>query len=267
MLKQRIITALILAPLALWGLFGLDGAAFAVMTGGVVALAAWEWANLAGVRAGAARLLFPVCMALAMLLVWWADASQARWPLYLAALAWAVNLRWVMHYPEKRQEWHATGMRLGVGVLALLPTWFGFLQLKTSGGEWLLYVLLMVWAADIGAYFSGKRFGKRKLAPRVSPGKSWEGVYGGLVATGLLATGYALAGQADWLPLLLVTLGVTGVSVLGDLLESMFKREREMKDSSQLLPGHGGIMDRIDSLTAAVPLFALLLPWVLGGGA
>ena len=131
----------------------------------------------------------------------------------------------------------------------------------------LLYVLLMVWAADIGAYFSGKRFGKRKLAPRVSPGKSWEGVYGGLVATGLLATGYALAGLADWLPLLLVTLGVTAVSVLGDLLESMFKRQRQMKDSSHLLPGHGGVMDRIDSLTAAVPLFALLLPWVLGGGA
>lgn len=267
MLRQRIITALILAPLALWGLFGLDGAGFATFTGAIVALAAWEWSNLSGVRAGAARLLFPAGMAVVMLLVWWAQADQARWPLFVAALAWLVNLRWVMCFPEKRAEWHATGVRLGVGVLALLPTWFGFLQLKASGGEWLLYVLLMVWAADIGAYFAGKRFGKRKLAPRVSPGKSWEGVYGGLVATGLLATGYALAGLADWLPLLLVTLGVTAVSVLGDLLESMLKRERQMKDSSHLLPGHGGVMDRIDSLTAAVPLFALLLPWVLGGAA
>ncbi|NHH85424.1 phosphatidate cytidylyltransferase [Cobetia sp. MB87] len=267
MLRQRIITALILAPLALWGLFGLDGAAFATFTGAIVALAAWEWSNLSGVRAGMARLLFPLVLSVLMLLVWQFDGALARWPLYLAALAWLVNLRWVMRYPAASQEWQATGVRLGVGVLALLPTWFGFVQLKASGGEWLLYVLLMVWAADIGAYFSGKRFGKRKLAPRVSPGKSWEGVYGGLVATGLLATGYALAGLADWLPLLLVTLGVTAVSVLGDLLESMFKRQRQMKDSSHLLPGHGGVMDRIDSLTAAVPLFALLLPWVLGGGA
>ncbi|WP_158774926.1 phosphatidate cytidylyltransferase [Cobetia sp. L2A1] len=267
MLKQRIITALILAPLALLGLFGLDGAPFAVFTGGVVMLGAWEWANLSGVRAGAARLIFPLALMALMLLAWLADDSHARWPLYLAALAWANNLRWVMRYPVASQEWHATGVRLAVGMLALLPTWFGFIQLKASGGEWLLYVLLMVWAADIGAYFSGKRFGKRKLAPRVSPGKSWEGVYGGLVATGLLATGYALSGFADWLPLLLVTLGVTAASVLGDLLESMFKRERKMKDSSQLLPGHGGVMDRIDSLTAAVPLFSLLLPWILGGGA
>ncbi|TVU68348.1 MULTISPECIES: phosphatidate cytidylyltransferase [Cobetia] len=267
MLRQRIITAVILAPLALLGLFGLDGAPFAVFTGGIVALGAWEWANLSGVSAGKARLLFPLTLVVLMLLAGMSDGLEARWPLYLAAMAWAINLRWVMRYPAASQEWRAIGVRLGVGALALLPTWFGLIQLKAGGAEWLLYVLLMVWAADIGAYFSGKRFGKRKLAPRVSPGKSWEGVYGGLVATGLLATGYALAGQADWLPLLVVTLGVTAVSVLGDLLESMFKRERKLKDSSQLLPGHGGIMDRIDSLTAAVPMFALLLPWILGGGA
>lgn len=130
-------------------------------------------------------------------------------------------------------------------------------------------VMLLVWGADIGAYFSGKRFGRRKLAVAVSPGKSWEGFYGGLASSLLLTL---LAGlYFDWAArdLLLALLGaalVVAISVVGDLTESMFKRQAAIKDSSNLLPGHGGVLDRIDSLTAAVPMFAVLL-WLHGWGA
>lgn len=137
-------------------------------------------------------------------------------------------------------------------------------------GNWLIVaVMVLVWVADIGAYFSGRRFGRRKLAPEVSPGKSWEGLFGGLVASLLVTVGVGL--YRDWAPreLVLALLGaavVVLISVIGDLTESMFKRNAGIKDSSQLLPGHGGVMDRIDSLTAAVPVFAVLL-WLAGWGA
>jgi phosphatidate cytidylyltransferase len=142
----------------------------------------------------------------------------------------------------------------------------GFNVLRDSGAVWLLFVLLLVWTADIGAYFAGRRWGKRKLAPRVSPGKSWEGVYGGLAATTLLAMLFALwqpLGPMGGVALVVITAVVTLTSVLGDLFESMLKRYRNIKDSSQLLPGHGGVLDRIDSLTAAIPIFALFYLQVL----
>jgi phosphatidate cytidylyltransferase len=135
----------------------------------------------------------------------------------------------------------------------------------------ILYIFFVVWVADIGAYFAGRAFGKAKLAPRVSPGKSWAGVWGGLAAVALLAIAASLlaaAGPAEMMLLIVATLVTGFVSVLGDLLESMLKRFRGIKDSSQLLPGHGGIMDRIDSLTAAIPVFALiitLLGWLTTG--
>ena len=154
-----------------------------------------------------------------------------------------------------------------MGFWVLLPCWAGFNVLGETSGAWLLYVLLLVWMADIGAYFAGRTWGRRKLAPHVSPGKSWEGVAGGLVATLMLALVFGFwqqLGVGGSSVLLLITVVVTLASVLGDLLESMLKRYRQIKDSSQLLPGHGGILDRIDSLTAAVPLFALFYAWVPG---
>jgi phosphatidate cytidylyltransferase len=133
----------------------------------------------------------------------------------------------------------------------------------------ILAVMVLVWGADIGAYFAGRRFGKRKLAPQVSPGKSWEGVYGGLVATLMMCAGvgvYRDWSVSDLLLALLGTAAVVMISVVGDLTESMFKRQAGIKDSSNLLPGHGGVLDRIDSLTAAIPVFAALL-WLSGWGA
>lgn len=263
-LRQRIVTALVLAPLALAGLFALSGVGFALFTGMVVLLGAWEWANLAGLERPVKRLAYVAGLGALMALAWSSGATQALWPLWGGAIGWALSLHWVARYPQTSKQWHAPGVRLAMGLWVLLPCWVGLLQLRAVGIEWLLYVLLLVWVADIGAYFAGRRFGRRKLAPRVSPGKSWEGVYGGLIAASLLALGFsAWAGlgtvQGGWL--VAVTLVVTLVSVLGDLLESMLKRLRGIKDSGSLLPGHGGILDRIDSLTAAVPLFALFRLW------
>lgn len=266
MLKQRIITAAWLAPLTLIGLFGLQGGAFALFTAVIVLLGAWEWTNLAGVSHQRARWQLVAVIAVLMVLMWLSGAALAIWPLWLAAVGWLVNLYWVSRYPEASHQWQATPRRLLMGVWVLLPCWVGFNVLRDTGAVWLLFVLLLVWCADIGAYFAGRRWGKRKLAPRVSPGKSWEGVAGGMVVTSLLALVFAVwqpLGTLGGVALVMVTALVTLVSVLGDLLESMLKRYRNIKDSSQLLPGHGGVLDRIDSLTAAIPIFALLYLQVL----
>ncbi|MFQ3786627.1 phosphatidate cytidylyltransferase [Halomonas sp. A29] len=266
MLRQRIITAAWLAPLMLAGLFGLTGVLFAAFTGAIVMLAAWEWTNLAGVADTRQRLVLVAGLALLMLLLWVFGAALAAWPLWLAVVGWLVNLYWVTRYPAQREQWQSTATRLAMGLWVLLPAWVGLNVLRDTGGVWLLYVLLLVWGADIGAYFSGRAWGRRKLAPAVSPGKSWEGVAGGAVVTLLLALLFAVwqgLGVAGGLGLVIVTAVVTLVSVLGDLFESMLKRFRGIKDSSNLLPGHGGVLDRIDSLTAAVPLFALFSLGVL----
>lgn len=265
MLKQRILTALILAPLALIGLFGLSGGGFAAFTAFVLLLGAWEWARLAGFDGPLPRLCYTMGIGLVLLMAWWTGWVDAHWPLWLGVIGWLANAWWVSRYPRATDQWERPAIRLFMGGWVLVPCWIGFHQLRQEGSEWLLFVLLLVWVADIGAYFSGRRFGRRKLAPHVSPGKSWEGVYGGWIAVAVLVLVYAVwlsldIGQA--LGLLVLALVVAFVSVIGDLLESMVKRFRGLKDSSRLLPGHGGILDRVDSLTAAVPLFALIRPWL-----
>lgn len=265
MLRQRVLTALVLAPLALAGLFGLSAGGFALFTALVLLLGAWEWARLAGFDSVPVRLLYTLGLALLLLLAWWGDWMTATWPLWLGALGWLINAWWVSRYPRATEQWRKPVTRMAMGVWVLFPCWIGFYQLRQEGSEWLLFVLLLVWVADIGAYFAGRRFGRRKLAPHVSPGKSWEGVFGGWVAVAVLVFVYALwlpLGVGQALGLLPLALVVAFISVIGDLLESMLKRLRGLKDSSHLLPGHGGILDRIDSLTAAVPLFALIRPWL-----
>lgn len=264
MLKQRVLTALILAPLALWGLFGLSEDHYVLFISAIVLVGSWEWANLSGLSPSG-RLIYPLVMALAMIGLYDVRSPELNLGVLWAAVAgWLAAFWFVVQYP-KNAIWKSVSARLGIGFAVLLPCWVGFVELRASawlGKEALLYILLLVWCADIGAYFAGRRFGKAKLAPKVSPGKSWAGVYGGLLATTLLAVGASLywgLSQKNLLVLVGITLLVTAVSVLGDLFESMVKRHRGMKDSSQLLPGHGGIMDRIDSLTAAVPLFVLSL--------
>lgn len=274
MLKQRIITALILLPLVLWGLFGLGAEYFAYFVALVVGLGAWEWARLAGFEAQLPRIVYAVVIVVITALISGAVASAM---LYLSLLWWCLATALVLSYPASAKFWAASWQRLLIGVLTLVPLSEALIVIRTGQVTvlenlnvlWvLLYVLVIVWGADTGAYFAGKAFGKRKLAPAVSPGKSWAGVWGGAAATTLIALASALAlslSFAQTLQLVLVTMLVTGVSVVGDLTESMFKREAGVKDSSQLLPGHGGVLDRIDSLNAAVPVFAsclLALGWL-----
>lgn len=277
MLKTRIITALVLAPIAVVGIFFLPPFGFALFTGLIITVGAWEWANMSGWTSMAARVAYGLVIAIVLSGLFTVDAVSVLW---LALFWWVLSFLMVRSYPQGSQRWQAPVIRALMGVLVLVPAWVGLNHMRTGVFEFgvsdnnlllILYVFCIVWVADIGAYFAGRAFGKAKLAPRVSPGKSWAGVWGGLLAVAILAglVGlWANASSANTLLLVLASL-VTGlVSVQGDLLESMMKRFRGIKDSSQLLPGHGGIMDRIDSLTAAIPVFALLitlLGWLSAG--
>jgi phosphatidate cytidylyltransferase len=270
MLKQRIITALVLLPFALAGFFLLDGTWFALFIGVVVSLGGWEWARLAGFAAQPARVGYALLVAV-LLFGLYRMPGFAPWLLALGVLWWGVATAMVFNYPASSRYWGGAPGKLLIGLLILLPAWQGLLLLKQwpEANLLILAVMVLVWGADIGAYFSGKRFGKRKLAPRVSPGKSWEGLIGGVLTTLVICVAVGLYRGWPIYGLLLAmggTLVVVLISVVGDLTESMFKRQSGIKDSSNLLPGHGGVLDRIDSLTAAIPVFATLL-WLAGWGA
>ncbi|MCG6573885.1 phosphatidate cytidylyltransferase [Pseudomonas sp. AF32] len=263
MLKQRIITALILLPIALGGFFLLEGAGFALFIGLVVTLGAWEWARLAGFAAQSARMTYAAAVA-AMLFVMYVVPGIAPWVLGASVLWWATATFLVLTYPRTTHHWANAATKLTIGLLILLPAWQGLIWIKQGPlGNWqIMAVMVLVWGADVGAYFSGKAFGKRKLAPKVSPGKSWEGVYGGLALSLVITTVVGVMREWTAGQLLIGLFGaalIVFVSVVGDLTESMFKRQSGIKDSSSLLPGHGGVLDRIDSLTAAIPIFAVLL--------
>ena len=268
MLKTRIITALVLAPIAIGGIFFLPPLGFALFTGVIITLGAWEWANMSGLEHQAGRVGYAAVVAVLLYALLNVPAITVLW---LSLLWWVVCLVLVSRYPSGSGGWGSVPVRAVMGLFVLVPAWVGLNHLRTGGFEFgtvtnnllaILYVFFVVWVADIGAYFAGRAFGKAKLAPRVSPGKSWAGVWGGVAAVAVLALAASALASADLMQTLLLVVAslLTGlVSVLGDLLESMLKRFRGIKDSSQLLPGHGGVMDRIDSLTAAIPVFALLL--------
>ena len=263
MLKQRIITTLILLPIALCGFFLLEGSGFALFIGVVVTLGAWEWARLAGFEAQSARVVFAAVVAL-LLFGLHIFPDLAPWVLGAAVLWWAAATFLVLTFPQSAVHWSSIATKLVIGLLILLPAWQGLVLIKAMPlGNWLIMaVMILVWGADIGAYFSGRKFGKRKLAPKVSPGKSWEGVFGGLLLSLLITA--AVGVVRDWsasqmFAALAGAAVIVLISVVGDLTESMFKRQAGVKDSSNLLPGHGGVLDRIDSLTAAIPVFAVLL--------
>lgn len=270
MLKQRIITGLILAPIAIGGIFFLPPFEFSLFIGFVIAIGGWEWANLAGFSKQVERVLFAAVITLLLYLSTYLNAATV---LSVSALGWIGALYLITQYPNKKNVWEARFRRLLMGVFVLVPAWTGLVAIReaetlvyaeqTLDVRYLiLYIMFIVWGADVGAYFSGKAWGNKKLAPNVSPGKSWAGVYGGLATTALFAiiASVSLGMTLSDMVLLIVITLVTGVfSVVGDLLESMLKRHRGIKDSSQLLPGHGGVLDRIDSLTAAVPVLTFLL--------
>ncbi|MBS0394989.1 MAG: phosphatidate cytidylyltransferase [Proteobacteria bacterium] len=264
MLRTRVLTALVLLALLLAVLFALPARLGAAFLTAVLALGAWEWAAFAGLTGAAARLGYVVAVGALGALAWAATGSRAAWlgAMQLAALWWAVAFAWLAWRP------HAV-TRLAAalaGAAVLVPAWLGLTRLILHGtpphGAWLLlYMLLIVWAADIGAYFAGRRYGRLRLAPAVSPNKSWEGVLGGALLTALVLLAGARAFQAPLVPFLGAGGAVFAASIVGDLAESMFKRFAQLKDSGSLLPGHGGVLDRIDSITAAVPFYVLGLEW------
>ncbi len=276
-LKTRIITALILAPIAIGGIFFLPPLGFALFTGAIITIGAWEWANMSGMVSPVARVIYALVVAAVLYGLLNVPAVAVLW---LALVWWILCLLLVRSYPNGSERWGSVPARAIMGLFVLVPAWVGLNHIRTGEFQFgdssnsllvILYVFCVVWVADIGAYFSGRAFGKAKLAPRVSPGKSWAGVWGGLAAVAVFAviiSMLASATPAQSLLLIIASLATGAVSVLGDLLESMLKRFRGIKDSSQLLPGHGGIMDRVDSLTAAIPVFALivtLLGWLTAG--
>lgn len=264
MLNLRIATALIAGVLAVAGVLVLDVAAIAVVAAVLALLAGWEWARLAGVGSTAGRSLYLLVLALLGAALWLAGPAIAYTVLVLAALWWLGVATWLVG-GARPGDGH-TGLRWGwlaVGLLLLASLFVGLVMLAGAEG-WgrgvMLYAICLVWAADIGAYFVGRAVGRHRLAPAVSAGKTWEGLAGGLAAVLIYALaaawilGVPVGALPGWIALALVA-GV--LSVAGDLSESMLKREAGVKDSGNLLPGHGGLLDRIDSLLAALPVMAL----------
>ena len=263
MLRQRIITGIIAAPIALACVFLLPPREFALFVGAVLTVAAWEWGNLAGLSSPI-RYVYAAVIAASMAGIYFLPTLPI---LIMSLFWWAIAFVLVVGYPKFDELWGNKAVIVVIGFVVLLPGFAALYALKQFPQSNFLICLLffLIWGADIGAYFSGKAFGKAKLAPRVSPGKSWAGFFGGLATSILIATLMALYwGKPELLTsvgvaYLAACAGIAVVSVLGDLTISMFKRHRDIKDSSNLLPGHGGFLDRIDSLLSASPVFALYL--------
>ena len=273
MLKQRVITALLLLPLAMLAIFAVPAHWFLVLLALVLLGGSWEYVRLAGVsgfRAG--YLLVPVQAIIFAMLFWYQGDWSIDIMLYLSAccVAWLLLFIRLPLYRTQAQPDNAyRAISLATAIVSITTGWFalGWIRIQPEGSWLILLFLLIVWAADTGAYFSGKAFGKRKLSPRISPGKTLAGLYGGLVAApliALLAAKLMPIEPVDPLALVLLSLVTVVVSVGGDLMISLHKRTSGYKDSGDLLPGHGGILDRVDSLLAAAPFFALGL--LLSGG-
>ena len=263
MLKQRVLTAVVLAPIAIAAVLLLETRLFALCLGAICAVGLLEWSRLIGMRLVYPRLALVATAIVAMTLLW---QYRERGTLEIAAFAgaawWLVAPLWLRHHtfaaqPRKR----FLTLKSVAGLLAVVPAWAAAMVLHSQpehGPWWLLFVVVLVWCADVGAYFAGRRYGTTKLAPRISPGKTIAGVWGALAACVVFAT----AG-AWWLELrgaqlgTLVVLALVTVlfSIVGDLFESLIKRHSDLKDSGSIFPGHGGLFDRLDSLFAALPVF------------
>jgi len=255
-LRQRIGTGLLLAALVIVILLWLPPTVAVATVMVVVAAGAWEWAGFAGIASQAGRLVYATTVMLCVALGWLAATPVLVALLWCSAGWWIAATAWVVLAPGSGGR-RAAGV---AGFVVLVPAALGLGKLagfEPDGQVLLLFLLVLIAAADIGAYFGGRTFGRHKLAPRVSPNKTWEGFWSGVAAAACAAwVGGWLLGQ-PLLPWVAVCVAVALASVVGDLVESMFKRQAGLKDSSSLLPGHGGVLDRLDSLSAAGPMFLL----------
>lgn len=263
MLKQRILTALILIPLVIAGIVYLPTSVIAIILGLLMLQGAWEWSRMAGLQSRPERFVYVFAVLLMLWYGWTIREDQALTQVFAnaAGIAWLLATVWIL-FPSLGQNNSlcSTIVKLFAGILVIVLTWVAMVHQHAQaehGPLWVLYFMFLIWIADSGAYFAGRAFGKHKLAPVVSPGKTWEGVAGAAVMVFL----YALTAQY-WLPvntdfsmhIILLSLFLVPVSVIGDLFESLMKRQSGIKDSGTLLPGHGGVMDRIDSMTAVFPV-------------
>ena len=281
MLKQRIITALALLAVLLPALFADTPQAFLVLSILLISAGAWEWANINGLSRLHAVFSGFACAALCCL-AWWAGwtTQTSTWLWSLAGSAWVVITAWMLlRGVQGWAAWHAH-LRWSLGLLLLWLAWLAMAQARTASVQLLLSILCVVWAADVFAYFFGRALGGKiihqKLAPTVSPGKSWEGAIGGLFGVFVIAFGWMHLEQTYQWPgtslfsammahgyflWVLSLIFLTSMSVVGDLVESLVKRSAGVKDSSNLLPGHGGVLDRLDALLPALPIAMMLLNW------
>jgi phosphatidate cytidylyltransferase len=264
-MRQRLLTALLITPLAIVAILLLPSASFALIVAGLFLLALWEWTRLSGLRSRLLRSLLVALAAAIMFLLWTQRGTWSWWSAIGAGcLWWLAALAWLRHFSFAATPTPVnTTLKLAGGALAVLPAWVAIAELHLAQPHlhtWALYALLLVWTADTSAFLAGSRFGKTKLAPKISPGKTIAGVVGALLGSALIAGvgGWLLAVRGMTL-VALVLLGLLSVafSIIGDLFESLIKRHANVKDSGTLFPGHGGVYDRLDSVFAALPIFAL----------
>lgn len=267
MTKTRVIAALLMAPLAIAAILLLPTPWMAALAAVLFLAGLWEWLKLAEIDDTLQRTILLTLNLLLMVLLVWASRGSTVLFQIIAVVGvgwWLLALLWLRFYTfASDHDTHARAFKLGAGTLAMLPAWCALVLIHGDaplGHRWLLTALAIVWAADSGAYFVGRHFGRRKLAPRISPNKTIEGLLGGMLAGLIAGLGFGwYAGIAvTQLPALaLVSVAAVLCSVVGDLFESLLKRHVGAKDSGTLIPGHGGILDRIDGVIAALPVFLL----------
>ncbi len=258
-LRKRIVTAVVLAVALLAVLLWLPAWATVAVATLLVLAGAWEWSAFARLAAQPAlRAAYVLLIALLLYGAFRFSASVQGRDLLLAVavLWWLAALLWIALAPQRVTVWAAAA----AGVLSLVPSWLALVRLRLvvpHGAQWTLFLLLLIWVADIGAFFCGRRFGRLRLAPEVSPGKTWEGVLGGTAVSALVAVAGSVWFRIPLVVFLPLCLAAVGFSIVGDLTESLLKRFAGIKDSGHVFPGHGGVMDRIDSLTGAAPVLLL----------
>lgn len=263
-LRQRALTAIILAPIGITAVVMLPTVAFALLLGALFAVGLWEWARLSGCKGLPLQIGYALFGTALMILLWRLGPAVLQQAAMVGLAYWLVAPLWLRFFefgsgPERRFVF----VKLIAGLLAIVPSWAAGTYLdgaSPNGALWVLFVLVLIWCADVFAYFSGRRFGGRKLAPRISPGKTWAGAYGGFFGAALYALicGLAIGVRGMDLLAFVVLCAVTvALSIMGDLFESLIKRHSGAKDSGQLFPGHGGVLDRFDSLFAALPVFTI----------
>jgi phosphatidate cytidylyltransferase len=256
-MRQRVITAIIALAVLITVLYVLPPVVAQAIVAAVMLAGAWEWSHLIGCDTALKRWIYVLAILAVLVVVTFAPGVNAELILGVSLVWWLGALLWSFFYPTRIPpfiQWFA-------GAAVLVPLYLALVILYQVSPDMLLFALLIVWVADSGAFFAGKAVGRVKLAPKISPGKTWEGVLGGLAAVGLLTLARSHWVETDLAVFIPFCLATACLSIVGDLTVSMFKRSAGVKDSGTLFPGHGGVLDRIDSVAAAAPLFALGITW------